>query len=84
MRVFGEQPITSSRLLNYEVSNTLFARQLPASYLGEAAELLRRIDLIDLAPEFLGRALRHFPVAVRTLDGLHLATMDSDDWKTPA
>lgn len=34
------------------------------------------IPLIDLAPSTLARALVPFPVIVKTLDGLHLATMD--------
>ena len=38
--------------------------------------LLSRIDLIELSETVLARALRPFPVAVRTLDGLHLATLE--------
>jgi hypothetical protein len=32
--------------------------------------------LIDLSAPVLARALKPFPVAVRTLDGLHLATVE--------
>ena len=34
------------------------------------------IDFVRLTPEVLSRALEPFPVNVRTLDGLHLATME--------
>ena len=37
---------------------------------------MARIALLDLSPFVLGRALDPFPVAVRTLDALHLASMD--------
>jgi hypothetical protein len=33
-------------------------------------------DLLDLSPEILHRALEPFPVYVRTLDALRLATID--------
>jgi len=32
--------------------------------------------LVDLSRLVLGRALEPFPIRVRTLDGLHLATVD--------
>ena len=34
------------------------------------------MSLINLAPGVLVRALQPFPISVRTLDGLHLATME--------
>ena len=37
--------------------------------------MLRKIDLVELSRDCLRRALRPYPVLVRTLDGLHLATM---------
>jgi hypothetical protein len=37
---------------------------------------LRRIDLIEPSETVLARALRPFPATVRTLDGLHLATIE--------
>ena len=44
---------------------------------GEAGEaLLSRIALLELSPPVLTRALQAFPVPVRTLDALHLATVD--------
>lgn len=70
---FWDQDLISSRLLAYEVWNRVHARGLAGTH-GDAAEtLLTRVDLIDLSSAAL--ALQPFPVAVRTLDGLHLATM---------
>jgi len=37
--------------------------------------MLRKIDLVELNRDSLRHALRQYPVLVRTLDGLHLATM---------
>ena len=38
--------------------------------------LLDNVDLVELSPTVLARALEPFPVSVRTLDGLHLATVE--------
>jgi hypothetical protein len=38
--------------------------------------LLARVALLELAPTVLARALDAFPVAVRTLDALHLASAE--------
>jgi len=38
--------------------------------------LLARVALIELAPPVLARALEPFPTAVRTLDALHLASLE--------
>ena len=44
---------------------------------GEAVrELIGRVALIELAVPVLGRALEPFPVPVRTLDALHLASIE--------
>jgi len=39
--------------------------------------MLALVDLLDMSRTILARALDPFPVPVRTLDGLHLATLDS-------
>lgn len=72
----ASERLIASRLLEFEIWTTLNARGLSASHRVDAERLIARIELVDLAPETLARALRPFPVAVRTLDGLHLATMD--------
>jgi hypothetical protein len=71
-----QQPLISSRLLQYELWNRLNARRLGRSH-GEAAlALIGRVALIELSPPVLERALSPFPVAVRTLDALHLSSIE--------
>jgi hypothetical protein len=71
-----QETLISSRLLEYEVWNRIHARGLERSH-GEAARgLIGRVALIELAPPVLARALEPFPVPVRTLDGLHLASIE--------
>ena len=70
-----EQSIVSSRLLEYEVWTRLNSRQLGHSHGSEARRLLGRIAFVELTPAVLARALQPFPVPVRTLDALHLATI---------
>jgi hypothetical protein len=71
-----QQPLISSRLLQYEIWTRLNARRLGRSH-GEAARaLIGRVALIELAPPVLERALAPFPVAVRTLDAFHLASIE--------
>jgi len=71
-----EQTLVSSRLLEYEVWTRLHARGLGDSH-GEAARLtLGRVAFLELARPVLARALDRFPEPVRTLDALHLASMD--------
>lgn len=71
-----QQPLVASRLLEYEVWNRLNARGLGRSHGEEARALIGRVALIELAPPVLGRALEPFPVPVRTLDALHLASVE--------
>ncbi len=75
-RRFWDQELTASWLTVYEVWNRMFARHAAESDRNEVARVLRMIPLIDLAPSTLARALVPFPIVVKTLDGLHLATMD--------
>jgi hypothetical protein len=70
------QSLVSSRLLEYEVWTRLHGRNIGASQANQAKTILSGIDLIELAPVVLARALKPFPVAVRTLDALHLATVE--------
>ncbi len=70
------EPLTASRLLQYEVWARVHARRLEAPHGEKVRALLDGVAYIELTPLVLARALEPFPVAVRTLDGLHLATMD--------
>ena len=68
--------LVASRLLEYEVWNRIHARRLARSH-GEAArELIARLALVELVPVVLARVLEPFPVAVRTLDAMHLASIE--------
>jgi hypothetical protein len=71
-----QQPLVSSRLIQYEAWNRIHARRLAPSHSDALRSLLGRVALLELAAPVLTRALEPFPVAVRTLDALHLASMD--------
>jgi hypothetical protein len=70
------EPLISSRLIEYEIWTRIHARKLTRSHSDEVRALLSRLALIELAPPVLARALEPFPKPVRTLDALHLASMD--------
>ena len=69
------ESLVSSRLLEYELWVRLHARGLGRSHGDAALDLLSRLAFLELTPPVLERALEPFPVAVRTLDALHLASM---------
>jgi predicted nucleic acid-binding protein len=73
---FWGQRMVSSRLLEYEIWNRLNARRLHHDREKEARGLLERTALVELTPVVLARALEPFPLQVRTLDGLHLASIE--------
>jgi predicted nucleic acid-binding protein len=73
---FWQQVSVSSRLLEYEVWNRIGVSGLGQSHREEVRASLAKIGMIELTRLSLRRALEPFPVAVRTLDALHLATMD--------
>ena len=71
-----DEALVASRLMEYEIWTRLHARGLAESH-GEAASgLIGRVALLELSPPVLARALDAFPVPVRTLDALHLASCD--------
>jgi hypothetical protein len=71
-----EHPLIASRLLEYEMWTRLHARRLGESHNEDARALVGRVALIELVPPVLARALEPFPVPVRTLDALHLASIE--------
>lgn len=71
-----QAPLISSRLLEYEIWTRLHARKLGRSHGELARALIGALAFVELAPPVLTRALEPFPVAVRTLDALHLASME--------
>ena len=68
--------LVSSRLLEYETWTRVHARQAATAHGERLVELLDLVDLIELSPVVLSRALQPFPSHVRALDALHLATID--------
>jgi hypothetical protein len=71
-----QQPLVSSRLLEYEVWNRINARGLARSHGPATRVILGCLAFIELDPLILARALEPFPAPVRTLDGLHLASIE--------
>jgi len=71
-----KQALISSRLLEYEVWNRVHAYGLTGSRAGDTQALLALVDLVELSEPVLARALRPFPIAIRTLDSFHLATIE--------
>ncbi len=69
-----QEELVSSRLLQYELWTRLNARGLAHSHREVALELESRISFLELVPPVLARALEPFPVPLRTLDALHLAS----------
>jgi predicted nucleic acid-binding protein len=84
--VFGEgrspppslwrETLTSSRLLEYEMWTQINARGLGSVLRVSVLDVLDRVLLVDLAPAVLTRVLEPFPIPIRTLDALHLATLE--------
>ncbi|NOZ94539.1 MAG: type II toxin-antitoxin system VapC family toxin [Acidobacteria bacterium] len=70
-----DEDLVSSRLLEYELWGRINARGLADSHGSLIPSLLERVSLLEMVPEVLGRAVEPFPVAVRTLDALHLASV---------
>ncbi len=73
---FWEKTLVASRLIEYEIRTVIHTGNLAESHGEGAQELTGRIALLELSPPVLTRALGTFPVPVRTLDALHLASID--------
>jgi hypothetical protein len=70
------ESLISSRLLQYEVWTRIHMRGLAKTHGEFARQLINRVALLDLASPVLARAIEPFPCPVRTLDALHLASME--------
>jgi uncharacterized protein len=70
------EPLISSRLIEYEIWTHIHARKLTRSHADEVRALLGRLAFVELIAPVLSRALEPFPKPVRTLDALHLASID--------
>ena len=72
---FWSQTLVASRLLEIEVFNRVHARACAATHGYDARRLVDHVQLVEMSPAVLGRALLPFASPVRTLDALHLASM---------
>lgn len=73
---WDQRPLVSSRLLEYETWNRINGRGLTKSHGEDARLLLGRLAFLELSSPVLTRALEPFPVSIRTLDALHLASVE--------
>jgi len=80
---FWDGRLTSSRLLEFETWNRLHSLGLAEEREDEARELLSSLELFELAEPVISRALNAYPIPVRTLDGLHLATLEYARRRSP-
>lgn len=71
-----DSPLVSSRLLEFELWNRVNARGLAKLHGERVRDLLGRVAFLEMVRPVLERALEPFPTPVRTLDALHLASLD--------
>ena len=70
------ETLVSSQLLEYELWTRVNARGLATAHGETVRGLLGRIAFVEMARPVLERALEPFATPVRTLDALHLASME--------
>ncbi|MBN1947484.1 MAG: PIN domain-containing protein [Bradymonadales bacterium] len=70
------ETLFSSRLLEYELWMRINARGLGESHGEQVRAMVARVNLVELKPEVLSRLVEPFPGPVRTLDAIHLATVE--------
>jgi len=70
------ETLVSSRLLEYEMWTRLHARGVARSHGELLRALLGRVAMLEVIPEVVSRVFDPFPSAVRTLDALHLASIE--------
>jgi hypothetical protein len=70
-----KESLVSSRLLEYESWRRLHALGLAESHGDSLRAVLSSVAMLDLPEPVVGRAREAFPVPLRTLDALHLASL---------
>lgn len=73
---FWSEPLYASRLTEYEAWTRLHARGLGAVHRERLTDLLEHISWLELSRNVLQRVMEPFPLPLRTLDALHLASAD--------
>jgi predicted nucleic acid-binding protein len=67
--------LVSSRLLQYEVWTAVHRAGLSEPLAPIVEEMLATVSFLEMGPTVLTRATEPYPVPVRTLDALHLASL---------
>ena len=70
------ETLVSSRLTEFEVWNRIHARGLGSSHGESVRLLLGRLRWLEMTALVLARALEAWPLPLRTLDALHLASIE--------
>ena len=70
------ESLVSSRLFEYEIWTRIHGHRLSESHGDFVRAIVGRMAMLELTTPILARALELFPAPVRTLDALHLASMD--------
>ena len=70
-----EESLVSSRLLEYESWRRLHALSFAESHGDSLLALLSGVAMLELAAPIVRRAQGGFPLLLRTLDALHLASL---------
>jgi predicted nucleic acid-binding protein len=71
-----ENPCIASRLTDLEVRVRTAARRLPATALEDMEQLLARIEWVEIRSSTMGLLYQSPPPGLRTLDAIHLATLE--------
>lgn len=71
-----DQLLVASRLLEYELWTRIHARSLGPRLGEQVRSLLGRVAFVEMDRKVLARAVEPFPVPVRALDALHLASLE--------
>lgn len=73
---FWSDPCIASRLTDLEVRVRSAARRLPPSALDDVEQLLARVEWIEISALTMGLLYQSPPTGLRTLDAIHLATLE--------
>jgi predicted nucleic acid-binding protein len=69
-------PLVASRLLECELWVRIHARKLAESHGDAVRRILAGVSFVELGAPVLLRATQAFPVPLRTLDALHVASIE--------
>lgn len=73
---FWNAPRIASRLTDFEVRVRAMGRLLPRSSAADVEELIARVQFVEITPASVGMLYVQPPATLRTLDAIHLATLD--------